>query len=239
MEKTLLKSLISHLSREGFKMFVEELFGHYNQKGEPFYALPHIGEGVYCRELLDSYGGSIHTVYLLHFSPIELFKNPKKMLVADPSMTSKLTKIQRLYSGQFGYWGMVDPYLRKSNKLNTLYFLSNSPTLTEEVCKKLYYPVYKKIINKLKIDTISYGMGTCDSFVSNSPADSEESLTKLLLKTGEGLSISLGPEEQRVDRFIGEKSLAGGISQVYKIPYQPIFLLKEKQEAIYEFENRK
>lgn len=237
MRKSLLKSLISHLGREGFKMFIEELFGRYNQKGEPFYSLPNIGDGVYCRELLDSYGGSIHVIYLIHSLPFELFKEPKKVLSVDPSMAAKLRKIRNAYSGELGYWGMVDPALTPGRKLHELYFLSNFSGFTEETSRNTFLPIYKGILKKIKLYPHLYGTGTCDSFVSKSPVESENALTNLLLTKGEGLSISLGAGEQRVDKFIGEKSLAGGISKVSKIPYQPIFLLREKEEAICEFEH--
>jgi hypothetical protein len=237
MEESLLKSLIGHLSREGFRMFVEKLFGQYSQTGERFYALPNIGEGVYCRELLDSYGGSIHAVYLLHSLPIEIFNNPKTVLAADPNIAARLNKIQHTYSGQIGQWGMVSPALRRGRKLHELYFLSNFTGLTEKTCQKTLLPVYKGILNKIKLRPHIYGMGDCDSFVSGNPVGSEKALTSLLLESGDGLSISLGTERQRVERFIGEKSLNGGVSQTSKMPYQPIFILKEKEAAIHEFEH--
>jgi len=237
MKKSLLKSLIGHLSRESFKIFIEEFFGQYNKKGEPFYAFPQVGDGVYCRELLDSYGGSIHAIYLLHFLPIELFKDPKKVLAADTSIKERLDKIKSIYSGQYGQWGMVSPLLKRGKKLHELYFLSNFAGFTEKTCRNTFFPVYKNILKKIKLYPNIYGMGTCDSFVSKNPEGSEKAVSCLLLQRGEGLSISLRPDEQRIDRFVGEKSLAGGISQFSKIPYQPIFLLKEKQEAIREFEH--
>ncbi len=237
MKKSLLKSLIGHLSREGFKLFVEELFGRFGQSGEPFYALPDIGEDVYCRELLDSYGGSIHAVYLLHFSPIELFKDPKKILASNPSMTAKLRKIRSTYSRELGQWGMVDPMLTPSRKLNELYFLSNYVGLPKATYNKIILPSYRKILRKTKVYPHIFGTGTCDSFVSKNPVGSEKALTHLLLQRGEGVSIYFGPDEQRVDRFFGEKSLAGVISLVSRMPYQPIILLKEKEEVIHEFEH--
>jgi len=218
-------------------MFVEELFGRYGQSGESFYALPDIGEDVYCRELLDSYGGSIHAIYLIHSIPIEMFNNPRKVLAADLSMTAKLRKIRSTYSGERGQWGMVDPMLTPGRKLNELYFLNNFADITQERWKKIYFPLYRGILKKIKLHPHICGMGTCESFISKNPIASAKAITSLLIEKGEGLSISFRPDEQRVDRFIGEKSLAGGISRVSKMPYQPIFLLKEKQEAIYEFEH--
>ena len=75
MDTDLLKRSIARLNRQAFTSFIIQLFdsdrsaeGH-----EGFYPLPEAGEDVYFQPLLDSYGGSIHRVYLLHYPPLELF----------------------------------------------------------------------------------------------------------------------------------------------------------------------
>jgi hypothetical protein len=68
MEKSILKRLLSHLGRHAFESFVVELFGS-TRNAEPFKELTAAGEGVYYQPILDSYGGSLHSVFALHYSP--------------------------------------------------------------------------------------------------------------------------------------------------------------------------
>src|ERR1035441_7254421 len=108
MEKSVLKRLLSHLGRHAFESFVVKLFSSSSQS-EPFKEIADGGEGLYYQPLIDSYGGSLHSVFVLHYSPLELLNNPSRSAISDPFLTQRVRKVQDLYKGQIGYWGMVSP----------------------------------------------------------------------------------------------------------------------------------
>jgi hypothetical protein len=91
MEKSVLKRLLSHLGRHAFESFVVELFGS-ARKAERFEELAEAGEGVYYQPILDSYGGSLHSVFVLHHSPLELLNSPSMAAINDPILTQRVRK---------------------------------------------------------------------------------------------------------------------------------------------------
>jgi hypothetical protein len=64
---------------------------------EGFHPLPEAGEDVFYQPLLDSYGGSIHRVYLLHFPPWQLFHPRFTSGMDDPILAQRLARIRNLY----------------------------------------------------------------------------------------------------------------------------------------------
>jgi len=237
MDKALLKDILSRLSRQAFKAFVITLFRN-SEPYEPFDPLPDIGEGVYQKELIDSYGGSIHAVYLMHFLPIEVFNHPGKMNIVEPAIVEKLKRIRDEYKNEVGQWGMVDPMLVVDNKLNSIWFLNNFAHISKSEYERVLFPQYRKLLKRLELEVRTFGIGSCDSFIEKNTEGVTKSLKKLLSDKGEGLRISLEEERQCIERFTCEKSLFAGVSQYSKQPYEPIFIdiLGKKEEVLAEFE---
>jgi hypothetical protein len=124
MNKDALSTILSRLNRSAFEKFVVELFA-LNDYYESCFPLPEAGEGVYHQEIRDSYGGSLHSVFLLHYSPLELLRQPISGVVGDPVLIQKLKAIKKNYKGRVGYWGMVAPEIKKADKLQSISFVTN------------------------------------------------------------------------------------------------------------------
>src|SRR5258707_15268712 len=74
MDAAAFKKHLPRLNRHAFASFVTEFFREdAKQNFDGFYPLVDAGEDVFYQPYRDSYGGSIHNVYLLHFPPLELF----------------------------------------------------------------------------------------------------------------------------------------------------------------------
>lgn len=119
MDASSLKARLSRLNRHAYAAFIEELFSldGEDEGHEGFYPLTQAGEDVFFQPLLDSYGGSIHRVYLLHHPALELFHPAHNLDMRDPTLVRQLAKVRNLYHGQVGYWGMVSPCLREDRAL--------------------------------------------------------------------------------------------------------------------------
>jgi len=235
VDEGLLKNLIARLSKHAFEAFVPIFFSTPN---EPCEAVPEIGEGVFRTKLLNSYGGSIHALYLLHFLPVEVFKHPKQVVIAEPSIIGKLQRIRDRYRGQLGQWGMVSPHLVPAKALNEVFFLNNFANISESECRASILPRYKKILRKFKVSPHIYGLGCCDSFVQRNPEKVEEALQILFSQKDEGLRICLQEARTSVETFRCEKSLFAGVSRHTRQPYEPVLVdtLREKEDVVAEFE---
>ncbi len=70
VDTSLIRSILSRLSKGAFESFIIEMF---SDKHESIELVEGFNEGIYYATLLDSYGGTLHTVYITHYLPIELF----------------------------------------------------------------------------------------------------------------------------------------------------------------------
>lgn len=237
MDKRLIKDILSRLSRQAFEAFVMALFRN-SKPYEPFDPLPDMGEGVYRRELIDSYGGSIHAVYVMHYLPIEVFNHPEEMNIFEPAIVEKLKRIRDKYKNEVGQWGMVSPELVVDNKLNSIWFLDNFAHISESEYKRVLFPQYRKLLEGIELEVRTFGIGSCDSFIEKNTEGVTKSLKQLLSDKGQGLRISLEEQRPSIERFTYEKSLFAGVSQHSKQPYEPVFvnILRKKEEALAEFE---
>ena len=238
MDKRFLKNLLSRMSKHAFEDFVLSFFrdSHSQESFEPF---PEIGEGVFCAELIDSYGGSIHALYIIHFLPMEIFNRPKEVLIADPTIIGKLKRIKNKYTGELGQWGMVSPHLVPGKKLNEVFFLNNLADIADSEYEKTILPRYKKLLKRFKLNPHIYGVGTCDTFVKRNPSGVRKVLKDLFSGKSKELCICLQEEQTRIERFTSEKNLFAGVSHYSKQPYEPIFIniLRKKEEVLAEFES--
>src|SRR4051812_4809879 len=123
MDLSLAKTLLSRFTPEAFAEYLPELFGR--NRDEPFEPLAELGDNVYAQPILDSYGGSLHRVFVSHYLPFEIFSNPAALLINDPALVSTLRCIREGYRRSLGQWGMVSPHLVPAAKLQTLAFLTN------------------------------------------------------------------------------------------------------------------
>lgn len=239
VDKSLLKNLIARLNKHAFEAFVPIFFNLSRQeRGERFEPFAEIGEGVFRVELLDSYGGSIHALYMVHYLPIEVFRRPKEILVADPTIVGKLRRIRDRYKGELGQWGMVSPYLVPGKALREIYFLNNFAGMRAGECRARILPRYKKILRRFKLNPHIYGVGCCDSFMERNPEKAEEALQIFFSQRREGLRICLEEERTSVETFQCQKSLFAGVSHVAKQPYEPVIVdnLRKKENCVVEFE---
>lgn len=237
MDKRFLKNFLTHLSKPAYEAFVINLFNEPKNQ-EPFESFPEIGEGVFRQKLLDSYGGSIHALYIIHFLPIEVFNHPKQVAIADPSIIGKLSRIRNMYTGQLGQWGMVSPHLVPGKRLNEVWFLNNFADINKNKYEDIVFPRYQKMLKKFKVTPHLWGVGSCDSFVEKNLDGVKRAIETLFSQKGEGLCISLQEEQVSVQRLICEKSIFAGVSQNRKQPYEPIYIdaLRKKEDVLSEFE---
>lgn len=239
-DNALLTKLLSRLSRNAFRSFVEILFNTYEPDDSEwgFNIIPDAGEDVYYRELIQSYGGSLHNVYLLHHLPMELFHETNLKKISDPILISKLKNIHQIYKGQKGRWGMVDPYLKYDRKLQNIAFITNFSGIEEEVYRKEIIPEYAKLIKKVRINIPIVNVGSYDSFIALSPEKTKESFNNFISNNVEGLRISLNTESISVDRFYSERNLNCGVLLNSKLPCEPVYIthIKQKESLLQEFE---
>lgn len=235
MDKNLLKSLLTRLSRHAFESFVVELFS----TKSPFRVLPEAGEGVYYQELLDSYGGSLHTAFLLHYSPLELFNRPNLNSISDPDILQRLRNVRNLYKGQIGYWGMISPFLRKADRLQSLGFVTNLYGIDRNAYEGKLIPQYVNLSRRSGLKKMPVVVGSYDSSIELNPDGAEEAFRKFIVHNSDGISISISSDRASVERFVSERNLTGGVLQNTKYPYEPVFLahLKQKEVILAEFES--
>lgn len=240
MDTILLKNLLSRLSRHAFENFVVDLFNYYYDDEDPdenLVAIPNAGEGVYYQGLLDSYGGSLHKVFLVHFLPLELFKTFKPESVVDEELSQRLKKVYEIYKGQIGYWGIVSEYLRKATKLQSLGFITNIHNIERDIYDNVIIPQYKKAADRARLRKFIV-VGSYDSFIDLVPEKTEIVFKSFILKNTEGLYISFEDERFNVSRFISERNIACGVLRKSYLPYEPIIpvLSSGQDTAINEFQ---
>jgi hypothetical protein len=237
MDDELLKNILCSLSKDAFQAFVMALFRN-AEPYEPFGPLPAIGDGVYRRELIDSYGGSIHAVYLLHLLPFEVFHPSRTIDISDPSIVRKLKRLSKEYKGKVGQWGMVSPFLTQDDQLNAVYFLSNLCHEREADYRRILFPKYQRLLKANRLSPSMFGLGSCDSFVQKNASGVKKALNTIFSQGQSGLRIVLNQENLLIDRFQCGKILTGGVSRQSNSPYEPAFvqIMQQKEDLLAEFQ---
>jgi Domain of unknown function (DUF4263) len=237
MRKSALRRILSHLNHHAFESFAVELFSSRKQS-EPFKKLPEGGDGAYYQPILDSYGGSLHSVFLLHYSPLELLKNPKGADIEDPVLIRRLTVIRDLYKGRIGYWGIVSPSLRKASCLRSVAFITNLVDIDRHVYDEEIVPAYAQLARAAGLKKPLILVGSYDSFVERVPAETDQAAARFIEKNHDGIRIVLGAEQAKVERFVSERTLSGGVLRGTHDPYEPVFGIQRggDEEALAEFE---
>ena len=106
VDADLIKAVLSKLTPAAFDTFVTKLFdpdeeGGYDQTPQE------LGEGVFYQSLIDSYGGTLHSVFLLQYLPLGLFNQPNlNCLAGDPTLAARLKQLKKIY--HTGHTGASD-----------------------------------------------------------------------------------------------------------------------------------
>lgn len=239
MDVVTFKKHLPRLSRHAFASFVTELFREDTaQKYDGFYPLIDAGEDVFYQPLRDSYGGSIHNVYLLHFPPLELFRPSTSLNMQDPMLIARLGKVRRLYSGRQGQWGMVSPYLRRADALAAIGFVTNLSGLEKAIYQDMLVPAYQRLKRLCGLKKPEPFVGSCDSFV-DFMGDRALAIFEGFVRTHtDGLVITLSPHDAKVSDFVCERNLGGGVLSESELPYEPTYVktVIEQRAILHEFD---
>lgn len=127
VDTKLLKKRLSRLNRHAFAEFITGLFNEdaTSEGFTSFSPLTEAGEDIFFQPYLDSYGMSIHRVFLMHTPPLELFHPNRELKIDDPSLINRLVKVRNIYKNRRSQWGMVSPYLQQDDALKAVGILSN------------------------------------------------------------------------------------------------------------------
>jgi hypothetical protein len=235
MDKSILKAFLARCSRHTFACFVVELFSADPEEGghEGFHPLVEAGEDIFYQPLVDSYGGSIHRVYLLHFPPLELFHPSHTLTMDDPVLMRRLAKVRNIYKGKIGYWGMVSPYLKKDEALRAVGFVTNFSGLEADVYQELLLPAYQRLKRYCGLKKPPVLVGSCDSFLDRVPDKTQRVFKNFIQNYSDGLAISITEEGASVNSFVSERNLAAAVFPDTKFPYEPVFVgLAIRQRAV-------
>ncbi|MEK6323186.1 MAG: hypothetical protein AABN33_16215 [Acidobacteriota bacterium] len=235
VDEDFLHAALSRLNSPAFESFVLELF---NDRDEPVEMLQDAGEAVFYKPLLDSYGGSLHSVFLLEYLPLALFTRPDPSTVlTDPYLTERLEKIRDIYKGDHGYFGMVSPVLLKAGRLRSIGLLTNLGGLDKSEYDNELIPKFVSLVEQVGLDA-QVLVGSYDSFIDLNAAGVQAAFRRFLIERQDGISICLTAEGARVETFQVENSLSSGVLKDSRHPLEPIFLrrFKEKEQVLIEFE---
>jgi hypothetical protein len=235
VDKGFLHAALSRLNNPAFESFVLELF---SDRDEPVQMLPECGDAVFYKPLLDSYGGSLHSVFLLEYLPLALFTRPDPSTVlTDPYLLERLERIRDIYHGDHGYFGMVSPVLLKAGRLRSIGLLTNLTDLDKSEYDNELIPKFVSLVEQVGLDA-QVLVGSYDSFLDLNAANVEAAFRRFLIERQDGISICLTVEGARVESFQTENSLSSGVLKDSKHPLEPIFLrrFKEKEQVLIEFE---
>ena len=230
-----LRLLLSRLNKKAFINFVIKLFGNDYRDINPLYKA---GKDVYFSPLLDSYGDSLHSVFLLQYLPAGILENPNlTSLLNEPLFNSKLKRLKYLYKGEAGYFGMVSELAIKAQKLQILSLVFNFCMHPCEYKSVLFEVLEKKLV-EIDFFPPKFQIGSYDSFLELNAKETSDTFKEFLVNNSDGISISIERDKLEVRNFTYENSLEGGILPINKQPVEPIFItkLKKKAQAILEFE---
>ncbi len=236
-ERSRLSRSIASLSRYTFIAFIIELFSK-DSNYEPLYPLPEAGEDVFCQPLLDSYGGSIHSVLLLHSPPLELFDPSELLSLNDPTLITRLGKIKNMYHRRTGQWGMVSPHLRKGNALNSIKFITNLFGIERGTYDDILIPTYARLLESLGLRESNMFIGSCDSFVDLNPEGARRAHEKVMDRYREGVAVSVSEHNVSIQDFVGQRSLSSGVSAGSRSAYESIMVSAavRRRAVLFEFE---
>ncbi len=233
MDKLLLQTLLSRFDKSAFKSFTKSFF---EETGEELEALPNVhDEDVYFHPLIDSYGESLHSVYVFNYQPIEILNKVKELRIEKEKLKAVLDKISKQYRNQTGYWGIVSEVLKKDRKLQSIGFLTNFSGFTEDDYREILFPQYKELITTAKIKPHVLFVGSYDSFIDRDFGKAASLFEKFLSSYTDGLSINLNAEGIKANYFTQEKNLISGVFKEGKHLYEPVYVNTKESSILSEF----
>jgi len=238
MDDSTLKNLLSRLSKQAFEAFIVELYN--SEKFEHnIKPLEEVGDNVFYRGIVASYGQSIHSTFILQYLPIELLKNPEIHLLDDETLIPTLKQLCNFYKGKKGAWGMVSESLRYDYQIKGINLITNLHNVEVETYFEKLIPNFKDIVERIfRRKTIGTAIGSYDSFIELANEHIKQGFTKFLQNNSDGIRISLLSENIKVERFVVEKNLSGGVMPTTKFPYETLFVNYFAQDEILkEFES--
>lgn len=225
MDVDTFKLHVPRLGRHAFSAFVSELFNVDAHRGSfgRFEPLTEAGEDVFFLPYTDSYGGSIHNVYLVHFPPLELFSPSKELDMQDPVLVDRLAKVRAIYKGRKGRWGMVDPHLKNSDALLAVGFITNLAGVDVKVYERTLMPAYRRLQASCGLKKPKTYVGSCDSFLDKNRDSTLVAFDRFIAKHADGIAISLTQHGAHAGTFTSERNLSTVLSSA-ALPYEPTFL---------------
>lgn len=235
IDRKLLRQLLTHLSLAAFDRFVLTFFN--DSQGERFSALPEAGDHVFYQPILTSYGGSLHGVFMIHYSPVDLVERFSPMLLGDPDLRGRIARVWNLYKGKKGSWGMVSPVLKTDRKLQTFAFLTNLSGLSQEAYQRDIIPEYARLARRLRLPPDKLFVGSYDSFLDLSLARTREAFAKFIATDAGEIRITLSKDRPRIQRIAGEQHLSSGVLSAVSGPLEPVYVLERDEAVLHEFED--
>jgi hypothetical protein len=234
IEKDFLRNLLKCLSPRAFDRWLVLFFN--SNKQERFARVEGAPDGVYFQPLLDSYGGSLHGVFLRHYSQIDLLRPFQPTLVKDPELTNLIAAIWRIYKGQKGAWGRASPYIRSDRKLQSVAILTNLSGFSREQYEQEIIPAYSEAAKRLRVRPGRFLVGSYDSFLDLSAEETATAFETFVASDSEEVSISLD-QEFKVRHVATEAHLSAGVPSEAFGPLEPVYRVHRNEEVLREFED--
>jgi hypothetical protein len=216
----------SRLNRHALGEFYAELSSQKKNLStyEPMQHLPEAGEDVYYQPYLDSYGGSIHDVALIHAPPFELFQPDRDLDLHDPVLMHQLAAVRNLYHRRLGSWGMVDEYRKYDRALRKLRFIANLVGIDRGTYDEVLIPAYARLRRFCGLRKVNTEVGSWDSFIELDPEGAYEAMRRFVQTQRDGLAVSFTANGPRVDHFASERNVGCGVLPDVEVPYEPVIV---------------
>lgn len=236
MSAEVARSLLTRLTPSAFAAFTEAMF---QSDDEPLAPLGDAGNGVFVRPLRPSYGGSLHAVFVRHWTCGVLSTPSLNAITRDPLLRSTLRRIQSIYSDQLGAWGMVSPYIVPAKQLQSLTFLTNITGNARDDYETEIVPRYAAAARKCGLRPAQVLVGSYDSYVDKVLDKTSGTLLDLLARHSDGVRIACDNEIYSVQRYEVESSLTGAILRPEAVAYEPVYILPPQpgDDLLREFEH--
>ena len=230
------RGLLTRLTPSAFAAFTEAMF---QSDEEPLSPLGNAGDGVFVRPLRSSYGGSLHAVFVRHWTCGVLSTPSLNAITRDPLLRSTLRRIRSIYADRHGAWGMVSPYIVPAKQLQSLAFLTNITGNARDDYEMEIVPRYAAAARKCGLRPPQVLVGSYDSYVDKVLDKTSGALLNLLARHSDGIRIACDHEIYSVQRYEVESSLTGAIFRPEPVAYEPVFVLPPQpgDDVLREFEH--
>lgn len=249
MHEQLLKDLLSRLNKNAFISLIKEIH-KYDLRDfscTPIF-YPEIGEGVHSVLRGHPYRLTkfMRILVFPHYIPIELFREPHKVDIADPIIVDQLQKFKNIYEElkgrleqgkqvEFGYVGSKEYSWFEIGELD---FHANFAGIGIDEYQSIFLPKYQELVKRFGWEGF-VDAGSLDIYTEFLKKELGVIFKEFISTHKDGLSIDLSTEQVRVDRFSAEKSILSGVLKLSKSPCEPLFIFThdQKEQVLEEFES--